>query len=370
MSVRDTIIFLSPLSIKDQLITDHIDLYCIREYMFCLNMLKWIFNIWESHAQLTREQMTYKESQVVTHWSPVSMSQTTRFYWLKNTLSISTNQVTQFYWLKEYTHKQTSTMSDHGNISTTEKLFGMISQLQEMIGTLEARQLIKSVKVQTSVSFDGIQSNLHHFLTQLDLCLCINQEWVILKANKILFMSTYLTGFAFDWFQPILCDYQEHMHQTQDNNTQAVFGSYQEFKKQLENTFRDIGSMQNTAEKLWWLWQTGSALWLVSEFQQLIAHLDWDEDAYMAWFEEILKSEIQKKMIWMEQSQSLSELFAWAVKIDNTLYDLRTRQRESKSGNMFRGSPWMYSYQLNNKQQMQPRSQGDMMILMGYDQWI
>ena len=249
-------------------------------------------------------------------------------------------------------------MSDHGSVPTTEELFGMISQLQEIIRTLKAHQSTKSVKIQAPEPFDETWSKLCHFLMQLDLYLRINQEWVILEADKVLFASTYLTGFAFDWFEPTLCDYQEHMHQTQDDNTQAVFGSYQEFKKQLEDTFEDIDSTWNTTWKLWQLQQTGSASQLVSEFQQLIAHLDWDEDAYMAWFEEILKPEIQKKMIWMKQPQLLNELFSQAVKIDNTLYDLRTRQRESKSGNAYRRNPWMYGYQLNDRWQTQPRSQG------------
>ena len=240
-------------------------------------------------------------------------------------------------------------MSDHGNIPTTEELFGMISQLQETIETLKAHQSTKSVKVQAPEPFDGTWSKLHHFLMQLDLYLHINQEQVILKTNKILFMSTYLTGFAFDWFEPTLCDYQKHTCQAQDTNTQAVFESYWEFKKQLEDIFEDINSTQNTAWKLWQLWQTESASQLVLEFQQLIMHLDWDEDAYMTWFEEILKPEIQEKMTWMEQPQSLSELFTWAVKIDNTLYNLRTRWRESKSSNMFRENPWMYSYWLNDR---------------------
>ena len=79
-------------------------------------------------------------------------------------------------------------------------------------------------------------------MTQLDLYLRINQEQVTLEANKVLFTSTYLTGFAFDWFEPTLHDYQTHTRQAQDTNTQAVFGSYQEFKKQLEGIFGDIDS--------------------------------------------------------------------------------------------------------------------------------
>ena len=253
---------------------------------------------------LTREQVTNKKSQIVTYWSPVSTSQ------VQDSIDLK--------------HEQNFSLIT--DTLTTEQLFDMLSQLQETIRMLKAWQSVKSVKVQTPEFFDGAQSKLDHFLTWLDLYLCINQEQIILEANKVLFTSTYLTEFVFDWFEPILCDYQEHIHQMQDDNTQAIFESYREFKKQLEGIFGDINSMWNTARKLWQLWQTESASWLVTEFQQLIMHLDWDEEAYMTWFEEILKPEIQKRMIWMKQLQSLSKLFAQAVRIDNTLYDLRVGQ--------------------------------------------
>ena len=98
-----------------------------------------------------------------------------------------------------------------------------------------------------------------------------------------------------------------------------------EFKKQLEGTFGDIDATHNTEQKLWRLQQHGSASKLVSKFQQIISHLDWDEDTYITKFEEILKPEIQEKLIWMEQSSLLNELFSQAVRIDNMLYNLQSR---------------------------------------------
>ena len=101
----------------------------------------------------------------------------------------------------------------------------------------------------------------------------------------------------------------------------------------------------------------GSAARTASEFQQIIAHLDWDKDTYIAWFEEILKPEIQEKLIWQERPETLSELIVWAVKINNTLYNLNTCKKERQNGNNYWGKPWNNHYQANNKQTFQQHNQ-------------
>jgi hypothetical protein len=70
-----------------------------------------------------------------------------------------------------------------------------------------------------------------------------------------------------------------------------------------------------------------------SKFQQIISHLDWDEDAYIAWFEEGLKPDIQEKLIWMDRPKTLSKMIKQAVKIDNKLYDFTMRKKERHWGN-------------------------------------
>ena len=242
--------------------------------------------------------------------------------------------------------------------ANNQGLQGMVEQLQEEIITLRAQQSTRSVKVRPPEPFDGTRNKLRAFATQLDLYLRLNRERITEENDKVLFASTYLTGPAFDWFEPILRDYQENQPDRQDDNTQAIFASYAEFKKQLEGTFGDIDATRNAERKLWRLRQHGSASKLVSEFQQIISHLDWDEDAYIAKFEEILKPEIQEKLIWMERPSSLSELFSRAVRIDNTLYDLHSRKKDKGSWNTFRGNPRMNRYQSNDKRPAQPRNLG------------
>ena len=53
------------------------------------------------------------------------------------------------------------------------------------------------------------------------------------EVDKVLFTTTYLSGPAFDWFEPIVWDYQENVIEQQDDTTQEIFGSFQEFKKHL-----------------------------------------------------------------------------------------------------------------------------------------
>ena len=83
---------------------------------------------------------------------------------------------------------------------------------------------------------------------------------------------------------------------------------------------------------------------MASEFQRIIAHLDWDDDAYITQFEEILKPEIQEKLIWQERPDTLNELIVRAVQIDNMLYDLNNRKKERQFGNTFRGNPQTSHY--------------------------
>ena len=133
------------------------------------------------------------------------------------------------------------------NLPSPEQVLSMIDQLHETITSLEGQLQAKSIKIRPPETFNGTQSKLQGFLTQLNLYMQVNREKLVHEADKVLFTTTYLTGPAFDWFEPTLHDYQKHTHQMQDNNTQAVFGSYQEFRKQLEDIFEDINFTQNTA---------------------------------------------------------------------------------------------------------------------------
>ena len=45
---------------------------------------------------------------------------------------------------------------------------------------------------------------------QLKLYMHINREKLVHEEDKVLFAISYLTEAAFDWFKPIIRDYQDH----------------------------------------------------------------------------------------------------------------------------------------------------------------
>ena len=188
---------------------------------------------------------------------------------------------------------------------------------------------------------------------QLELYMRINREKLVHEEDKVLFTTSYLTGAAFDWFEPIIQDYQEHWYNKQDDETREIFGSFQQFKKHLQGTFGDINTEWNAEWKLKQLWQTKSAQSYASEFLQISSHTSWDNDMLMTFFKDGLKTEIQEKLIWMEQPKTLSKYIELAVKINNKLYNFNVK----KKGYQPQKEPRMNNYQANNRWPFQQRNQ-------------
>ena len=236
-------------------------------------------------------------------------------------------------------------------------VMGMIEQLQAHIATLEGRLATRTVKVKPPEAFDGTRSKLRAFLTQMDMYMKMNGERLSAESDKIVFAATYLTGAAFDWFEPFIRDFQENAERNQGDETKEMFEDYGNFKERLRTTFGDIDAVRNAERKLWRLRQVKSVSQYASEFQQVISQLDWDDDAYLARFEEGLKPEVQEKLIWMERPDSLNKMIEQAVKIDNKLFDFNVR-RKNHSGNRYQGNSKTDKYKANDRRQAQPKSQG------------
>ena len=234
----------------------------------------------------------------------------------------------------------------------------MVTQLQENIGRLESRLTAKTVKVKPPEPFDGKRHKLRTFLTQLDIYFNINRDKISSNPDKVLFASTYLIGPALDWFENYIRDDQTNPVDEQDEATKAIFASYGKFKDYLEQTFGDIDAARNAERRLGKLKQIGSASKLVSEFMQVIGHLDWIDEAFIFSLERMLKPEIQEKLIWMKRAKTSNEFIERVVKIGNKLHDFNTRQRgggRNSSASMPRRDG---NYRANDRRSGQPRSQG------------
>lgn len=239
------------------------------------------------------------------------------------------------------------------NLPPLSEVEERINQLHETIAKLQGQAQTKSVKIKPPEAFNGTRSNLQGFLTQLELYMRINREKLVYEEDKVLFATSYLTGAAFDWFEPIIRDYQEYSYIEQDKETRTIFGDFQQFKKHLQGTFGDIDTERNAERRLKRLRQTKLAQAYSSEFIQISSHTSWSDDVLMSLYEDGLKTEIQEKLIWMDRPKTLGKYIGLAVKIDNKLYDFNAR----KKGFSYRKEPRTNDYRANDKRPFQRRNQ-------------
>jgi hypothetical protein len=117
------------------------------------------------------------------------------------------------------------------------------------------------------------------------------------------------------------------------NITQEVFSEtdgYKQFRNHLNKTFGDVDATRTIERKLRHLRQTTLATAYASEFQQIISHLNWDEEAYMAIFEDGLQEEVKDELVRMDRPTNLSKMIELTVKIDNQLYERRWEQNNTQ----------------------------------------
>ena len=123
----------------------------------------------------------------------------------------------------------------------------------------------------------------------MDMHIDVNNNVLRTQASRVIFVSTYLRDRAFEWFEPILREYYNKATDKWGHITQEVFSEadgYKQFRNHLNKTFRDVNATRTAERKLRHLWQTTSATAYASKFQQIISYLDWDNDAYVAIFED------------------------------------------------------------------------------------
>jgi transposase InsO family protein len=250
-----------------------------------------------------------------------------------------------------------SNVSSSSKTSVSPKeLMDMVAQLQEHIANLEAKQSQRSVKLPQPEFFDGTRSKLRGFLTQMEMQLRMNSQ-IVNEDDKVVFVSTYLRGQAFEWFEPFIREYQEKEDKDDwSDTTKEIFRTYTAFKKKLEQTFGDIDAVRSAERRLRRLKQTGSASTYAAEFQQVISHLDWDEDAYIAIFEDGLKDDVKDELVRVERPKTLSDMVATTVRMDNRLYERYLQRKETRQWRSQGQRPFGHQRRHDNRRPNNQRS--------------
>ncbi|KAJ5105138.1 Retrotransposon polyprotein [Penicillium alfredii] len=192
------------------------------------------------------------------------------------------------------------------------------------------------IKLPKAESFDGTRSKLRGFLTQMDMHLDMNRGRLVNDAAKVIFVSSYLRGQAWDWLEPYIREYYEKTPDAWSAMAQGIFSRYSSFRQLLERTFGDIDAKATAERKLARTRQTTSATAYVAEFMAHAAILGWDDYALIPPFYGGLKSHIKDEIARIGRPTTMNEFVDTVVRIDNRFYD---RQREESELKQWRRNP-------------------------------
>jgi len=79
----------------------------------------------------------------------------------------------------------------------------------------------------------------------------------------------HLIGKPLKWFQPYLSETQTNRITTTNKKVRYMFSSWEGFKAQLVQIYKDSKEEETVTRKLYELKQTGSAIMYTTEFQAL-----------------------------------------------------------------------------------------------------
>ena len=185
-------------------------------------------------------------------------------------------------------------------------------------------------KIGTIEKFEGDKKKLRSFLT--DVRVHHKLERILAEADKTMFAITHLGGNPKIYFEPFTKEFLGKDPEDWGEATRRIFSDYSAFEMLLESAFGNVDMAKEQAQKIVELKQTKSAAKFATEFLHLKSYLDWEETAYMQVFEQALKPEVRRGLLYAPKPRNLLSLIDNAVRIDNAEYEIR-KQRAPGVGN-------------------------------------
>lgn len=125
-----------------------------------------------------------------------------------------------------------------------------LAQFKEQVIASAPANAIKAQTLPKAEYFEGTRTKLRGFLTQMDMHLDVNKIKLPSEASKVIFVSTYLRGQAWNWLEPHIRDYYEKSSEEWSATTTEIFENYGNFRRHLERTFGDIDATRTAERKL------------------------------------------------------------------------------------------------------------------------
>jgi hypothetical protein len=191
-----------------------------------------------------------------------------------------------------------------------------------------------SFKVNPPSEFSGQRNQVKTFKLQCLTYLHLNNDKLNNDRKRLLFLTSYLRGPAYEWILPHLEDYLDHPDSSdQKATTRSILANAATFFEELQTAF-GYGSEKMEAERaLQSIQQRGPVSKYKAEFQTLVVKTSWDDQAITSHFyrglKDVIKDEIARRD---SRPATFQEMYEIALKIDERIYE---RQMEKKG--VYRG---------------------------------
>jgi hypothetical protein len=182
--------------------------------------------------------------------------------------------------------------------------------------------------VNSPSEFSGQRNQVKTFKLQCLTYLTLNAEKLNTNRKKLLFLTSYLRGPAYEWILPHLEDFLEHPEFNDlKATTKVVMAGPTAFFNEMQSTF-GYGNEQMEAERaLQTIQQRGPVAKYKAEFQTLVVKTSWNDEAITAQFYRGLKEQIKDEIARGERPTTPKGMYDLAMKIDERFYE---RQMEKK----------------------------------------
>ncbi|KAL9570381.1 hypothetical protein ACKAV7_005460 [Fusarium commune] len=255
---------------------------------------------------------------------------------------------------------------------STAEMMAEVQQLRTTIRNLQAqmnarpaattnegsneRDLGEALKPPKPEPFRGQAADVIPFLTRMKAHFRLYKNKLNTPTKKLLYTASLIQGDAKDWFEPILRDFLENEEEAQDQDTQNIFGNWDNFEQVLKDNFGVVNEERQAAAELLALKQHKSCAAYSAKFRQLASKTEWDDEALMEIYYRGLKEEVKDELYLADRpEEGLTAYITMAIKIDERQYERRRERANHKRGNDF--NPY-YPNQRRSDNQGNSRNQG------------
>jgi hypothetical protein len=209
----------------------------------------------------------------------------------------------------------TSTTAHHPFTSVPEEVVPPVIRQD----TLHIQQR-KEPRVSMPEKFDGTRSKFRGFINQVQLITMLQPERYPTEESKVGLVGTLLTGSALSWFAV-------HFEQRS-----PILTNFETFIAALTEAFGEHDKARVALNKIYALQQGSRSVSVyASEYRQLAAGINWDEQALMDQFYRGLRDDVKDLLLNFPDPCTLDEAIRQAVKCDNRLFQRYQDRRSSSS---------------------------------------